>query len=93
MAFFTDSHYNHGLSNQLSSFFLNMLIYNQLSYFVQANLTRDAFAKALYCRTVSAILKRANSLKRPSISSLLSDSTESNIHQGRICYQQDKIMQ
>ncbi|XP_052069098.1 unconventional myosin-VIIa-like isoform X1 [Mytilus californianus] len=46
-----------------------------------ANATRDSFSKSLYCRTVSAILKRANSLKRPSINSLLSDSTESNIHQ------------
>jgi len=30
-----------------------------------SNATRDALAKALYCRTVATIVKRANSLKRP----------------------------
>ncbi|KAJ8318178.1 hypothetical protein KUTeg_003269, partial [Tegillarca granosa] len=45
-----------------------------------ANVTRDSLAKALYCRTMTAILKRANSLRRPTSNSL-SDSTESNLHQ------------
>ena len=30
-----------------------------------SNATRDSLAKALYCRTVATIVKRANSLKRP----------------------------
>jgi len=30
-----------------------------------SNATRDALSKALYCRTVASIVKRANSLKRP----------------------------
>ncbi|XP_060081419.1 myosin-IIIb-like [Ylistrum balloti] len=46
-----------------------------------ANTTRDALSKALYFRTVSAILKRANSIRRPTSNSTLSDSTESNLHQ------------
>ncbi|XP_069123410.1 myosin-I heavy chain-like isoform X2 [Argopecten irradians] len=49
-----------------------------------ANMTRDALSKALYFRTVSAILKRANSIRRPSCNSTLSDSTESNLHQNAL---------
>ncbi|XP_062589716.1 uncharacterized protein LOC134251341 [Saccostrea cucullata] len=45
-----------------------------------ANATRNALAKALYSRTIAAILKRANSLRRPNINSSLSGSTESNLH-------------
>lgn len=45
-----------------------------------ANATRNALAKSLYSRTVAAILKRANSLRRPNINSSLSGSTESNLH-------------
>lgn len=29
-----------------------------------SNMTRDSLAKALYCRTVATIVRRANSLKR-----------------------------
>lgn len=41
--------------------------------------TRDALAKALYCRTVATIVRRANSLKRmgPISGTLSSDSNES----------------
>ncbi|KAG1680496.1 Unconventional myosin-XV [Nymphon striatum] len=44
-----------------------------------SNMTRDALAKALYCRTVATIVRRANSLKRIGSSSgtLSSDSNES----------------
>ena len=38
---------------------------NKSSYIFQSNATRDAVAKALYCRTVATIVKRANSLKKP----------------------------
>ncbi|GAB6022561.1 Myosin 10A, isoform D, variant 2 [Chamberlinius hualienensis] len=44
-----------------------------------SNMTRDALAKALYCRTVATIVRRANSLKRlgPTSGTLSSDSNES----------------
>ena len=45
-----------------------------------ANSTRDALAKALYCRTVATIVKRANSLKRPALSGSMS-SNESVHHE------------
>ena len=45
-----------------------------------ANSTRDALAKALYCRTVASIVKRANSLKRPALSGSMS-SNESVHHE------------
>ena len=45
-----------------------------------ANATRDALAKALYCRTVATIVKRANSLKRPALSGSMS-SNESVHHE------------
>lgn len=40
---------------------------------------RDALAKALYCRTVATIVRRANSLKRlgSTLGTLSSDSNES----------------
>lgn len=46
---------------------------------VTACATRDALAKALYCRTVATIVRRANSLKRmgPISGTLSSDSNES----------------
>lgn len=43
-------------------FFLRIL--KSLS-FLQANSNRDALAKAMYCRTVAAIVRRVNSYKRP----------------------------
>ncbi|XP_054159659.1 uncharacterized protein LOC128957868 [Oppia nitens] len=44
-----------------------------------ASATRDAFAKALYCRTVATIIRRANSSKRigSSCGTISSDSNES----------------
>ncbi|XP_022128945.2 unconventional myosin-IXAa isoform X1 [Pieris rapae] len=47
-----------------------------------ASLARDSLAKALYCRTVATIVRRANSLKRPgsTLGTLSSDSNES-VHQ------------
>ncbi|RWS31912.1 unconventional myosin-IXb-like protein [Leptotrombidium deliense] len=46
---------------------------------ISASKTRDALAKALYCRTVATIVRRANSLKRigTSCGTLSSDSNES----------------
>lgn len=50
-----------------------------------ATATRDALAKALYCRTVATIVRRANSLKRhgSSCGTLSSDSNDS-IHNNNI---------
>lgn len=44
-----------------------------------SNMTRDSLAKALYCRTVATIVRRANSLKRlgSTLGTLSSDSNES----------------
>ncbi|XP_064477928.1 myosin-I heavy chain-like [Ornithodoros turicata] len=42
-----------------------------------ASQVRDALAKALYCRTVATIVRRANSLKRMGSGTLSSDSNES----------------
>lgn len=44
-----------------------------------SNMTRDCLAKALYCRTVATIVRRANSLKRlgSTLGTLSSDSNES----------------
>ncbi|XP_063858660.1 unconventional myosin-IXb-like isoform X1 [Scylla paramamosain] len=54
-----------------------------------SNMTRDALAKALYCRTVATIVRRANSLKRLGSTSgtLSSDSNESVHHQGEVASQ------
>lgn len=51
--------------------------------FRQSNGTRDSLAKALYCRTVATIVRRANSLKRlgSTLGTLSSDSNESVHHQ------------
>lgn len=45
----------------------------------QSNMVRDSLAKALYCRTVATIVRRANSLKRlgSTLGTLSSDSNES----------------
>ncbi|KAF0300387.1 Myosin-VIIa [Amphibalanus amphitrite] len=46
-----------------------------------ACMTRDSLAKALYCRTVATIVRRANSLKRiGSASGTLSSSDDSHVH-------------
>lgn len=43
--------------------------------------TRDALAKALYCRTVATIVRRANSLKRVgSLSGTLSSDSNESVH-------------
>ncbi|XP_071447803.1 unconventional myosin-XIX [Hetaerina americana] len=46
------------------------------------NATRDSLAKALYCRTVATIVRRANSLKRPlgSTSGTLSSDSNDSVH-------------
>ncbi|CAL4058834.1 unnamed protein product [Meganyctiphanes norvegica] len=47
-----------------------------------SNSTRDALAKALYCRTVATIVRRANSLKRlGSTSGTLSSDSNESVHQ------------
>lgn len=53
-----------------------------------SNMTRDSLAKALYCRTVATIVRRANSLKRlgSTLGTLSSDSNES-VHQGEVASQ------
>ncbi|XP_037069568.1 myosin-I heavy chain-like [Pollicipes pollicipes] len=46
-----------------------------------SGMTRDSLAKALYCRTVATIVRRANSLKRiGSTSGTLSSSDDSHVH-------------
>jgi dachs protein len=49
-------------------------------------MTRDSLAKALYCRTVATIVRRANSLKRLGSTSgtLSSDSNESVHNQAEV---------
>ncbi|XP_018336090.1 unconventional myosin-IXb isoform X2 [Agrilus planipennis] len=51
-----------------------------------SNMTRDCLAKALYCRTVATIVRRANSLKRlgSTLGTLSSDSNESVHNQAEI---------
>lgn len=54
-----------------------------------SNMTRDSLAKALYCRTVATIVRRANSLKRlgSTLGTLSSDSNESVHNQAEITSQ------
>ncbi|XP_065342455.1 unconventional myosin-IXb isoform X1 [Cloeon dipterum] len=54
-----------------------------------SNMTRDSLAKALYCRTVATIVRRANSLKRLGSTSgtLSSDSNESVHNQAEVASQ------
>lgn len=54
-----------------------------------SNMMRDSLAKALYCRTVATIVRRANSLKRlgSTLGTLSSDSNESVHNQGDITSQ------
>uniref|UniRef100_A0A1Y1LI47 Myosin motor domain-containing protein n=3 Tax=Photinus pyralis TaxID=7054 RepID=A0A1Y1LI47_PHOPY len=54
-----------------------------------SNMTRDCLAKALYCRTVATIVRRANSLKRlgSTLGTLSSDSNESVHNQAEIASQ------
>ena len=70
----------------LKYFFLFIFNVNFIvNYFIsfhhnsQASLARDSLAKALYCRTVATIVRRANSLKRigSTCGTLSSDSNES----------------
>ncbi|XP_014228252.2 unconventional myosin-IXb [Trichogramma pretiosum] len=51
-----------------------------------SNMTRDSLAKALYCRTVATIVRRANSLKRlgSTLGTLSSDSNESVHNQAEV---------
>ena len=52
-------------------------------------MTRDSLAKALYCRTVATIVRRANSLKRlgSTLGTLSSDSNESVHNQAEVSNQ------
>ncbi|CAH1155682.1 unnamed protein product [Phaedon cochleariae] len=54
-----------------------------------SNMTRDCLAKALYCRTVATIVRRANSLKRlgSTLGTLSSDSNESVQNQAEVTSQ------
>ncbi|XP_024086474.1 myosin-I heavy chain isoform X2 [Cimex lectularius] len=54
-----------------------------------ANMIRDSLAKALYCRTVATIVRRANSLKRlgSTLGTLSSDSNESVHNQAEVASQ------
>jgi len=52
---------------------------NSLTDSHQCNATRDALAKALYCRTVATIVRRANSFRRPPTGTMGSESTESHM--------------
>ncbi|KYN39208.1 Myosin-VIIa [Trachymyrmex septentrionalis] len=54
-----------------------------------SNMTRDSLAKALYCRTVATIVRRANSLKRlgSTLGTLSSDSNESVHNQADVTSQ------
>ena len=56
---------------------------------LQSNMTRDSLAKALYCRTVATIVRRANSLKRlgSTLGTLSSDSNESVHNQAEVASQ------
>ncbi|XP_038068155.1 myosin-3-like [Patiria miniata] len=67
-----------GLTTRTHS--LNGQVFKSLCDAQTANQTRDALARALYCRTVLTIVKRLNSLKRPSVchSSGSSDDTRIN---------------
>ncbi|XP_070501515.1 unconventional myosin-Vb isoform X3 [Chironomus tepperi] len=49
-----------------------------------SNIARDSLAKALYCRTVATIVRRANSLKRLGSGTLSSDSNESVHNQAEV---------
>lgn len=53
---------------------------------MQSNMTRDSLAKALYCRTVATIVRRANSVKRlgSTLGTLSSDSNESVHNQAEV---------
>ncbi|XKL63274.1 hypothetical protein PGB90_005638 [Kerria lacca] len=54
-----------------------------------SNMVRDSLAKALYCRTVATIVRRANSLKRlgSTLGTLSSDSNESVHNQADVASQ------
>lgn len=54
-----------------------------------SNMTRDCLSKALYCRTVATIVRRANSLKRlgSTLGTLSSDSNESVHNQAEVASQ------
>ncbi|XP_077979493.1 uncharacterized protein LOC144434854 [Glandiceps talaboti] len=57
-------------------------LFKSLSDAPTANATRDCLAKALYCRTVSAIVRKANSVRRPGSNSGHSSSSDDVHHTG-----------
>lgn len=77
------------------SLLLNLSFINNCTYIVsfcvifQSNYIRDSLAKALYCRTVATIVRRANSLKRISstLGTLSSDSNDSVHNQAEVTSQ------
>lgn len=52
----------------------------RLIYYLKSAGARDALAKALYCRTVATIVRRANSLKRLCMSGTLSSDSNDSVH-------------
>lgn len=60
-----------------------------MCFIFQANTIRDSLAKALYCRTVATIVRRANSLKRlgSTLGTLSSDSNDSVHNQAEVASQ------
>lgn len=51
-----------------------------MSFVFQCNATRDALAKALYCRTVATIVRRANSLRKPLNATTMSTESTDSAH-------------
>ena len=80
--FFQNSFNNNSLNNRLYVYVLYCVIAWVLLFVVraQSSVARDALAKALYCRTVATIVRRANSLKRLCMSGTLSSDSNDSVH-------------
>jgi hypothetical protein len=70
----------------MHALFVVKLLLKHFVFMFQSNMTRDSLAKALYCRTVATIVRRANSLKRlgSTLGTLSSDSNESVHNQAEV---------
>lgn len=53
---------------------------DDVNFVFQCNATRDALAKALYCRTVATIVRRANSLRKPMNATTMSTESTDSAH-------------